>query len=123
MLRKKKLKKYIFPGAAIIASLYGSVIFAIGGIIGYISTEIFCKKLVKTGKVKTVTFGLKDWEIHIHHWLMGGAVILGAYIFGFISSIPVIFLGVLGGLIFHDIHTDRKLHEKDKAWYNVIYRK
>ncbi len=121
--RIKKYKKFMFPGVALLVSLYGSLIFAIGAIVGYISTEIFCKRYIKTKRVKCVAFNLKDWEIHIHHWLMGGAVILSAYFFGFIGSIPVIFLGVLGGLVFHDIHTDKKLHENDIAWYNVIYRK
>lgn len=122
----KKYKKFVFPGVALIASLYGSLIFAVGAIVGYISTEIFCKKYLKTGKVKMLIFNSENWEVHLHHWLMGGAVILSAYFFGFIGSIPVIFLGVLGGLVFHDIYTDKKygvLHENNKKWYHIVYRK
>jgi len=123
MLKNRKFRKYILPGTALIASFYGSVIFAVGAILGYIGIDIFCKKYIDTKKIKCLEFSFRDWEIHIHHWITGGIIILSVYLLGWMSSVPVIVLGVLGGIVFHDIHTDKKLHEDDIAWYNVIYRK
>ena len=123
MLKNRKIKKYLLPGTALVASLYGSVIFAVGAILGYIGVDIFCKKYIDTKKIKCLEFGFRDWEIHIHHWITGGIIILSVYFLGWMSSVPVIVLGVLGGIVFHDIHTDKKLHEDDIAWYNVIYKK
>lgn len=119
----KKVRKFIFPGIALMASFYASIIFAIGAITGYIVTEIYCKKLLKTGKVRMLIFNLKGWEIHLHHWVLASLAILTAYLFNFIYSVPIIFLGILGGLIFHDIHTDKKWRKiTDKAWYHIVYK-
>ena len=112
----KKVKKFIFPGTAIIASSYFSTIFTIGGILGYFGTELFYKRYIKTGKVKSVIFDWGNWKIHLHHWIMGGLTILAIYFIGILSSLPILFVGVLGGLIFHDLHTDKK-------WHKVIYKK
>ena len=119
----KKIKKFIFPGAALIASFYASIVFAIGAIVGYIVIEIYCKKLLKTGKVRMLIFNLKGWEIHLHHWVLGVLVIFGAYILNILYSLPVIFLGTIGGLIFHDIYTDKKWRKTtNKSWYHIIYK-
>ena len=119
----KKVRKFIFPGIALVASFYASIVFAIGAIAGYIATEMFCKKLLETGKVKMLIFNLKGWEIHFHHWILGVLIIFGAYLFNILYSLPIIFLGVIGGLIFHDIHTDRKRNGMtNKAWYHIVYK-
>jgi len=123
MLKKAKIKKLILPISFAIASIYGSLVFAIGGILGYIGIDIYCKRYVKTERIKMLIFDTKKWEIHLHHWIVAGAVILYAQIFGFIGSIPIMFLGALGGLVFHDIHTDKKFRKNDKSWYHIIYRK
>lgn len=119
----KKVRKFIFPGIALIASFYASIIFAIGAIAGYIVTEIYCKKLLKTGKVRMLIFNLKGWQIHLHHWILGVLIIFGAYLLNILYSLPIIFLGVIGGLIFHDIHTDKKWRKMTgKAWYHIVYK-
>ncbi len=121
--RIKKYKKYIIPGTALIASFYASIVFAIGVIAGYIAIEIYCKKLLETGKVRMLIFNLKGWEIHLHHWILGVLIILGAYLLNILYSLPIMFLGVIGGLIFHDIHTDKKWRKTtNKAWYHIIYK-
>lgn len=119
----KKIKKYIFPGTALAASLYASGSFALGAVLGYITTEIFCRKLFKKGKMKPVLFNLKGWEVHLHHWIVGILIFLGAWYFDIIYSVPVIFIGALGGLIFHDIHTDKKWAKvvgESKPWYRFV---
>ena len=112
----KKIKKFIFPGTTLAFSSYISIPFTAGIVIGYFGTNLFCKKFVKTGKVKIVIFDLGNWKIHLHHWIMGGLAILVIYFIGFLSSLPIFFIGTLGGLIFHDFYTDKK-------WYKIIYKK
>jgi len=109
----KKMKKFIFPGTTLIASLYFSVLFGIGIIVGYLGTDIFYKKFVKTGKINHLIFNFGRWEVHFHHWLMGT---IGFFVAYFFSSLSIFWIGFFGGLIFHDIYFDRK-------WYRVIYKK
>lgn len=118
----KKIKKFIFPGAAIITSLYLSVLFAIGALIGYISTEFFLKKFIKTGRVKCLSFDFKKWQIHLHHWVIASSIILFAYISDSFS-LSFFWSGILGGLIFHDIYADKRWHKSGKKWYHVVYKK
>ncbi|MFH1656602.1 MAG: hypothetical protein ABH956_02400 [Candidatus Nealsonbacteria bacterium] len=112
---KQKVKNLLFPGTAIVASSYFSLIFVIGGIIGYIGTEKFIKKYIRTGKVNIIEFNFGKYKIHLHHWITGIGIVLAIYFVGILSSLPIIFVGALGGLIFHDLHTD-------KEWHKVIYK-
>lgn len=112
----KKIKKFILPGTTLIISLYLSVLFAIGVIIGYLGTNLFHKKFIRTGRIGLLTFNLGKWRIHLHHWLLASLLIFVGYIAHFISSLPIFFIGILGGLIFHDLYSD-------KTWYKVVYRK
>jgi hypothetical protein len=112
----KKVKKLIFPGAGLmISSYYVSILFAVGIILGYFGTMLFHKKLVDTGKVKLIIFNLGKWKIHLHHWILGILIFFFIYLTNILSYLPIIFLGGLSGLIFHDLYTD-------KVWYKVIYK-
>ena len=115
-MTKKKVKKYILPGAALIASSSISLLFVFGAIIGYLGTIFFDKKFIKTGRIEPLTIGLKSWEVHIHHWISGSLAISALCLFGFPSTLPVFWIGTLGGLIFHDLYTD-------KEWYKIIYKR
>jgi hypothetical protein len=119
----KKINKFVFPGLGLIASLYASISFAVGAVVAFFATELFIKKYLKTGRVKEVRIGYKDWEIHMHHWLMASAVIGGVYLTHDLNSIPTLALGFLNGLIFHDIYTHNKWKSDDKKWYQFIYKK
>lgn len=112
----KKVKKYILPGTALILSLYGSLIFVVGAIIGYIGTNIFLKKLVNTGKIKRVVLDHGNYNVYFHHWIIGLFILLVGFISQIIYTAPIFWIGCVGGLIFHDIYTDKK-------WYKVIYKK
>jgi hypothetical protein len=117
-----KIRKFAFPGIALTASLYYSVVFAIGAIGAYIATEIVCKKLIHTGKLKLLVFNFKRWQIHIHHWLIAVLIIIGIY-FSDSVSLSIFWSGVLIGLIFHDIYTDEKWRIDDRKWYQFVYKK
>jgi hypothetical protein len=112
----EKTKKIIIPGATLAVSAYLSFLFAVGLALGYFGANFFCKKYIYTGKVKTACFRLEDWEVHIHHWIYGTLIVLAICWFGYLPSLPNMFLGALLGLILHDLYTD-------KVWYKVIYRK
>jgi len=112
----KKIKRFIFPGAALIASFYASVIFAIGVIIGYICTNLFCKKLVHTGKIKRVILDCGNYNIYFHHWVIGLFILLFGFVSQIIYTAPIFCIGCVGGLIFHDIYTDKK-------WYKLVDKK
>lgn len=109
----KKFKKFIFPGTTLIVSVYISVLFATGIIIGYLSTIFFDKKFLKTGRINSLVLNLGKWKIHLHHWLLASFAILITYFF---SSLSIFWIGIFGGLALHDIYTDKK-------WYKVIYKK
>lgn len=110
---KKKVKKYLFPGLTLSASLYVSSLLAIGVIIGYAATEIFYRRYVKTGRVNLLILKFGKWRMHVHHWISGTLAIAALAI---ISSLSFFSLGLLGGIIFHDLY-------RDKTWHRVIYKK
>jgi len=112
----KKMKKYVLPGTTIIASIYLSTIFGVGLIIGYIGTNIFCKKLIYTGKIKRVILDHGNYNIVFHHWIIGLFIVLIGFLSQIIYTVPIFWLGCVGGLIFHDLHTD-------KNWKKIIYKK
>jgi len=112
----KKIKKFIFPGLGIIVSAWLSIVFAFWAIIGFFATDTFVKRYVQTGKVKRLKWTWRDWEIHLHHWLWPGLILIGVYAFDFIHAVPLSILGFTSGVIFQDLY-------KDKKWYRVINRK
>ena len=112
----KKVKKIIFPGTTLIASLYISTLFTVGMVIGYLGTVFFHKKFIDTGRIRILIFSFEKWEVHLHHWVLGGLIILATYATNLLFSLPIFCVGIVGGLIFHDLYSDKK-------WYKVVYRK
>jgi len=110
-----KTKKIILPSTAIASSFY-SVLFAVGLIVGYWMTKYFFKKTWDKGRIGPIFLNLGRWQIHLHHWLMG---VLVLYLIGNMHLFPVfpkIFLGAIGGIIFHDLYFD-------KEWYRIVLKK
>ena len=113
----EKTKKFILPGTTLAISLYLSFLFGLGLVIGYICTNFICKKYnIGTNRKRWLLLNIGEWEVHIHHWVYAALIILTIYWFGYMPNIPNIFLGLLLGLIVHDLHTD-------KIWYKVVYKK
>jgi hypothetical protein len=109
----KKIKRTIFPGAILLTSLYISAPFTAGFTAGYLGTTLFHQKFIKTGRVKLVILNFREWKFHLHHWLSGSLAVIILYAGNIIHS-PLC-LGALGGIIFHDLYTDKK-------WYKVVYK-
>lgn len=115
-MSKKKIKKFIFPGLSLIASIYASIAFAAGAVVGFFATEVFMKKYVHSGKIKSLKLNLKDWEIQLHHWLWPGLLIIGTYFLGYINIVPISLIGFASGIMFQDLY-------RDKKWHRVVYKK
>ncbi|MDD2732243.1 MAG: hypothetical protein PHI53_03570 [Candidatus Pacebacteria bacterium] len=113
----KKLKRLLIPATALTLLLYGSALLALGAVIGYIATSLFCKRYINTGKIDLLIFdlGIGDWKLHLHHWLYGSLIIITVYFLGLFYKIPVFWIGALNGLIFHDLYTDEK-------WDEIIFK-
>ena len=111
-----KFKKFVFPGATLLFSLWVSAIFALGIVIGYFSTYIFDIKITKKEKIKMIKFNIGKWRLHIHHWLMGAVAFLVCWVAGVLGFIPVVILGMAGGIIAHDLHLDNN-------WHKIIMKK
>jgi len=112
----KRAKKFVFSGTALLISLYISTLFTIGIVFGYIATGLFHKKIVEKGRLKPIILSFGKWRFHLHHWLMGGLILLSIWFGGWFPSLPRFCLGLVGGLIFHDIYLDRN-------WYKIISKK
>jgi len=111
-----KAKKFIFPGITLIISLYISVLFAIGIIFGYLATRIFLKRVIEKGILKPIILSFGKWKLHLHHWIIGGLILFPILLGGWFQFLPKFFLGMIGGLVFHDIYSDRE-------WYKIILRR
>ena len=113
---RKNIRKFVLPGTTLAVSLYFSSLFTFGMLAGYMGTNTFLKRFVKTGRVNPLILNWKSWEIHLHHWILGILVFFAIYFAGLLSSLPIFLIGTLGGLILHDLHTD-------DAWHKVVYKK
>ncbi len=116
MKKIKKVKNALLPGTFFFASFYFSILFLFGIIFGYWATNKFCKKYIDSGKINSIYLNFGAWNFHFHHWLMGSLGLFFVWFLNGFYNVPQIVFGALGGLIFHDLHTD-------KVWHKVIYKK
>ena len=109
----KRIIPFIFLGIISVISF----LFSVGLIIGYIVGRYFPKELSKRKtKFQAFIFHIRNWRVHLHHWFLSILTIFLAITFGYFFYFPIIFYGILGGLIFEDIYWDRK-------WYKILSRK
>jgi len=108
---KKNFKKPFLTGFTVFSSALFSHIFALGMAISYLFTLWFCNNFVDAGKINPMIFNIKNWQIHFHHWLLGGSLFALALNF----SLSPIYLGLCGGIMLHDFY-----HDKD--WHRVLKR-
>jgi len=104
-LKNKFKKKIIFLFLFLVIS-YGYFLFLIGGLWGYFSAKFLAgKKEGEQPKIfKSLIIKIKNWQIHLHHWLYSTLII----ILGIILKLPIInnelFLGFLLGVIYQGIN-------------------
>ncbi len=111
---KKTGVKRMLPAIVLVSSAYYSFSLALGLLLGYAACKIYYKKLVETGKVDKIYIDIGKWKFHFHHWIMGAIVLLAVWIIDWLY-LPRFFVGVVGGVIAHDIYDFND-------WYKVLLR-
>jgi len=110
-----KIRKY-FPAAVFATTFYYSSMIAIGLAVGYLGSKILSAYLLDSGKIGCIYIGFgKKWKLHLHHWITGSLLLLVAWVIDFFY-LPRFFLGVLIGIIAHDIYDYND-------WHKVLVRK
>ncbi len=105
-----KVRKYL-PTVVLVASFYYSFLLALGLALGYIGSKIFSKYLLENGKVDCVYIDCgKKWKIHLHHWILGALLLLIVWFIDYFY-LPRFFVGVVSGIIAHDIYDFNDWHK------------
>jgi len=111
---KKTNVKKVLPAVILVTSFYYSFLLALGLLIGYVACKFYYKKFVETGKVDLIFIDCGKWKIHFHHWIMGAVVLLLVWVIDWFY-LPRFFVGVVGGIMAHDIYDFND-------WYRVIVK-
>ena len=113
-------KKYItsnLPKASLGAvSMLISFELGVSLLIGYFLATFFAGSSTKQqGRLKSLIFTIKQYRIHLHHWLLAFTILLFAFVFNFFILAPVLFYGFLGGITIQGIFSYQD-------WRQVIMR-
>jgi len=103
------VRKFL-PAVALMASFYYSSLLALGLALGYIGSKIFHKVFVESGKVDCVYIDCGKWKFHWHHWMTGAALLLIVWFIDYFY-LPRFFVGVVAGIIAHDIYDFNDWHK------------
>jgi len=104
-----KVKKYL-PAVVLLASFYYSFLLALGLALGYIGSKIFSKFFLEKGKVDCIYIDCGKWKIHLHHWILGALFLLIVWFIDYFY-LPRFFIGVVSGIIAHDIYDFNDWHK------------
>jgi len=107
--KNSKVRKYL-PAVVLVASFYYSLLLASGLALGYIGSKIFSKYLIESGKVDCIYIDCGKWKIHLHHWILGGLLLLTVWFIDYFY-LPRFFVGVVCGIIAHDIYDFNDWHK------------
>ena len=107
--KNSKVRKYL-PAFVLVASFYYSLPLALGLFFGYIGSKIFSKYLIENGKVDCIYIDCGKWKIHLHHWILGALVLLIVWFVDYFY-LPRFFIGVVSGIIAHDIYDYNDWHK------------
>lgn len=106
--RNSKVRKYL-PAAVLVVFSYYSLLWTFGLVLGYIGSKIFSKYLIENGKVDCIFIDCGKYKIHFHHWILGALLLLVGVIDYF--YLPRFFVGVVCGIIAHDIYDFNDWHK------------
>jgi len=107
--KNSKVRRYL-PAVVLAASFYYSFLLALGLAIGYIGSKLFFKYLVENGKVDCTFIDCGKWKIHLHHWILGALLLLIVWFIDYFY-LPRFFVGVVFGIIIHDIYDFNDWHK------------
>ena len=106
----KRVKKIFLPAIVLTTSFYYSLPFTLGIVIGYVISRIFCNLFVHKGRVDSIFLNYGKWKIHLHHWILGIAILAVVWIIDFLY-LPAFFIGVISGIIIQDIYDYNDWHK------------
>jgi hypothetical protein len=88
----------------------------IGVLVGYFFSRYLSAKTAgqKNRWWKSLVFEVGNYRLHLHHWLYSLAILISGLYYNFLPF-PQLSFGLLGGMIFHGIHSYRD-------WYKVVIR-
>jgi len=104
-----KVRKYL-PAVVFLASFYYSFLLALGLALGYIGSKIYSKFFIENGKVDCIYIDCGKWKIHMHHWILGALFLLIVWFIDYFY-LPRFFVGVVCGIIAHDIYDFNDWHK------------
>lgn len=107
--KSSKVRRYL-PAIILVASFYYSFLLALGLALGYIGSKIFSKYFLEKGKVESIYIDCGKWKLHLHHWILGALLLLVVWFIDYFY-LPRIFIGVVCGIIAHDIYDFNDWHK------------
>ena len=105
----KPVRKFL-PAIVLVASFYYSFLLALGLALGYIGSKVFSKYFLETGKAEKIYIDCGKWKIHMHHWILGALLLLIVWFIDYFY-LPRFFIGVVSGIIAHDIYDYNDWHK------------
>ena len=107
--KNTKVKKFL-PAIVLVASFYYSFLLALGLLLGYIASKVFSRHLLEKGKVGRIFIDCGKWKIHFHHWILGALVLAIVWVIDYFY-LPRFFVGVVCGIMAHDIYDFNDWHQ------------
>lgn len=107
---KRSNVKKVLPAIVLVTTFYYSFLLTIGLLLGYIGCKLYHKLFVETGRVDKIFIDCGKWKIHFHHWIMGAIVLTAVLILDWFY-LPKFFVGVVAGIIAHDIYDFNDWHK------------
>ena len=100
---KNSKVRRLLPAFVFLASSYYSFLLALGLALGYLATKVYSKYFIENGKVDCIFIDCGKYKIHLHHWILGGLLLLLVWFIDFFY-LPRFFVGVVCGVIVHDMY-------------------
>ena len=107
---KKTKVKMMLPAIVLVTSFYYSLSFTWGIVVGYLLCRAFCNLFVKNGKIDSIFIDYGKWSLHLHHWIMGVAILAAAWVIDYFY-LPAFFAGTICGMIIQDIYDYNDWHK------------
>jgi len=111
---RSKIRRYL-PAVALTASFYYSFLLTLGLALGYLGSKVFAKLFLESGKIDSLYIDCGKWRLHLHHWITGSLLLLVVWIVDYLY-LPRFFMGVVLGVIIHDIYDYND-------WHKVLVKK
>jgi len=109
-LSKRTKVKMFLPAVVLATSLYYSLAFTMGIVVGYFLCKIFCILFVHNGKIDSIFLDYGKWKVHLHHWIIGIIILAIVWVIDYFY-LPAFFAGAVCGMIMQDIYDYNDWHK------------